>query len=101
MTEVEFRLETLVSTLRSTSPTASATRTTLTERTPESAAVVELCRVPHSIAEIAALARIPVGVAQVLVSDLVRAGFLVVHHSGMGPDLALMERVLRGLQHLR
>ncbi|MFI6867649.1 DUF742 domain-containing protein [Nocardia sp. NPDC050406] len=36
--------------------------------------VVRLCQQPHSIAEIGAALRVPVGVARVLVSDLVSAG---------------------------
>ncbi len=40
--------------------------------------VVRLCQRPHSIAEIAATLRVPVGVARVVVSDLVTAGHATV-----------------------
>ena len=65
--------------------------------------VVELCGVPRSIAEVAALSSIPVGVARVLVGDLAEQGLLTVH-STRGQtgdaDMALMERVLAGLRRL-
>ncbi|MFE3793501.1 DUF742 domain-containing protein [Nocardia tengchongensis] len=40
--------------------------------------VVRLCQRPHSIAEIGAALRVPIGVARVLVSDLVSAGHVSV-----------------------
>jgi hypothetical protein len=68
----------------------------------EHAAVVELCREPRSVAEVAALLAVPLGVARVLVGDLAGAGDVAVHRSvgTGGPDLALMERVLGGLRRL-
>lgn len=47
----------------------------------ESERVVRLCQQPHSIAEVGAALRIPVGVARVLVSDLVSAGHASVSRS--------------------
>jgi hypothetical protein len=41
--------------------------------------VAQLCQHPHSIAEIAAALHVPIGVARVLVSDLVTAGHASVH----------------------
>jgi hypothetical protein len=65
--------------------------------------VVDLCGVPRSIAEVAALVAIPVGVARVLVGDLADQGVLTVHDTrgqAGAADMALMERVLAGLRRL-
>ncbi len=66
--------------------------------------VVDLCGVPRSIAEVAALSSMPVGVARVLVGDLAAQGLLTVHHTrgpaGGPADMALMRRVLSGLRRL-
>lgn len=64
-----LRLETLV---RATPAALSAPLRFELER------VVRLCQHPHSIAEIGAALRVPVGVARVLVSDLVTAGHVSV-----------------------
>lgn len=63
---------------------------------------LELCREPRSVAEIAALLTLPLGVARVLLGDLVEAGSVIVHRTAeaSGPDLALMQRVLAGLRNL-
>ncbi|WP_236788466.1 DUF742 domain-containing protein [Amycolatopsis sp. GM8] len=67
--------------------------------------IVEECRSPRSVAEIAALLRVPVGVARVLISDAADAGLITVHKTASGSDnaeahLMLMERVLSGLRRL-
>lgn len=67
--------------------------------------IVEECRAPRSVAEIAALLRVPVGVARVLISDAADAGLITVHKTVSGSDNAeahfmLMERVLSGLRRL-
>jgi Protein of unknown function (DUF742) len=65
--------------------------------------VVDLCDVPRSIAEVAALTSVPVGVARVLVGDLAAQGLLTVHQTrdmGAPTDMALMQRVLAGLRNL-
>lgn len=67
-------------------------------------AVAELCRHPHSVAEIAAKLSIPIGVARVILSDMTEQGLISVHHT-LGDDdvaahLGLMERVLGGLRRL-
>ena len=67
-------------------------------------ATVDLAARPISIVEIGAALRVPVGVARVLVSDLVDAGYLEVHlppsasATGRGPDAAVLERLLEGLR---
>jgi hypothetical protein len=66
-------------------------------------ATVELAAEPISIVEIGARLGVPVGVARVLVSDLVNAGYLVVHlppsaTTGGGPAPEILERLLEGLR---
>jgi hypothetical protein len=66
--------------------------------------IAALCRQPRSVAEVAALLSIPLGVAKVLLGDMAAQGLLVVHEvagtDGQGPDLVLMERILSGLRRL-
>jgi len=64
---------------------------------------VELAVRPISIVEIGAALGVPVGVARVLVSDLVDAGHLAVHLppqtvAGGGPGPQILERLLEGLR---
>jgi hypothetical protein len=61
-----------------------------------------LCARPRSVAEVAALTGVPLGVARVLLGDMLVAGAISVHRTADagGPDLALMERVLSGLRRL-
>jgi hypothetical protein len=47
----------------------------------EQARIVEMCVEPKSVAEIAVELGVPLGVAMVLVGDLVAADRLLVHHS--------------------
>ncbi|SDM80876.1 Protein of unknown function [Lentzea albidocapillata subsp. violacea] len=66
--------------------------------------VVELCHAPRSVAEVAALMRLPLGVVKVLLGDMAERGLVDVHQTasagGGTPDLGLMERVLSGLRRL-
>jgi Protein of unknown function (DUF742) len=61
------------------------------------------CREPLSVAELAALVDLPLGVTRVLVGDLASHGMVTVHrapsHAG-APTVALLEQVLDGLQRL-
>jgi hypothetical protein len=70
----------------------------------EHRAVAELCEQTRSVAEVAALLKIPLGVARVLLGDMAGIGVVTVHQTasstGNMPDLALMERVLSGLRRL-
>jgi len=70
----------------------------------EHRAVAELCEQTRSVAEVAALLSIPLGVARVVVGDMVGLNLVTVHQTasstGDEPDLALMERVLSGLRRL-
>ncbi|QES48263.1 DUF742 domain-containing protein [Streptomyces venezuelae] len=73
------------------------------DRMPEMRAIVEVCRRMRTIAEIAALLQLPLGVVRVLVSDLADQGRIRVYGTGHGtgrPDRALLERVLSGLRRL-
>jgi uncharacterized protein DUF742 len=65
--------------------------------------IVSLCRNTQSIAEIAAMLGLHIGVARVLVADLAALGYLVVHRPGAKPsqDLGMIERVIRGLEAIR
>ncbi|MFG2788470.1 DUF742 domain-containing protein [Streptomyces sp. NPDC048419] len=72
---------------------------------PEMLAIVELCRRMRTVAEIAALLKMPLGVVRVLLSDLADQGKIRVYGTGTGhgtgrPDRALLERVLNGLRRL-
>ncbi|MFL6118698.1 DUF742 domain-containing protein [Actinophytocola sp.] len=67
--------------------------------------IVDMCLHPRSVAEIAALLSVPLGVARVLLGDLATAGLVVVHptpgSTGDGaPDLDFIRRVLVGLRNL-
>jgi hypothetical protein len=66
--------------------------------------VINLVARPRSVAEIAALLRLPLGVAKVLLGDMAERGLIDVHSTastdGAQPDLGLMERVLAGLRRL-
>ncbi|MFF5987636.1 DUF742 domain-containing protein [Prauserella flavalba] len=67
--------------------------------------VTQLCLRPRSVAEIAAHLSVPLGVARVLVSDLLGAGYVLVRDT-LGEDASwderhdLLERVLSGLRTL-
>jgi hypothetical protein len=91
----ELELEALVTT---TSRGISTTRLPNEQRS-----IVLLCRDLLSIAEVAARLRLPVEVIRTLVEDMADDGLVELHrpaHRDDRPDLALLERVLYGLQHL-
>ncbi len=76
---------------------------------PEQRTIVSLCERPLSLAEIAAHARLPLGVVRILVADLRDDGLVVTGQAlgdegpGAPPaptDVALLERVLHGLRSL-
>lgn len=69
----------------------------------EAQAILDLCQEPLSIAEISAHLKLPLQVVKVLVGDLVIDGRAATHGAAQSdgrPDLALLERVLDGLQSL-
>ncbi|MEM7274814.1 MAG: DUF742 domain-containing protein [Actinomycetota bacterium] len=93
--KIELSLETMIRT-EGGADTAGAVA--------EAAAIMKLCGTPQSVAEISAKLGLPLQVAKVLVGDLVVEGKVATHHgsarSDGRPDLALLERVLDGLQSL-
>ena len=70
----------------------------------EQGEILGRCVVPCSIAELAVHLHVPVGVARVLVGDLVRDGLLEVHQLDLEldalTDRVVLERVLAGLEAL-
>jgi len=68
----------------------------------EQARIVELCRRPVSVAEVAVELQVPLGVARVLVSDLNTGGMLTVHRAAVDtsgrPSTEILERLLAGLR---
>ena len=65
--------------------------------------IVELCRTTMSVAEIAAMLDLHIGVTRVLVADLVALGYVEVRRPDTAPeqDLSILERVIRGLEAIR
>ena len=64
--------------------------------------ILDLLTMPLSTAEISARLHLPLGVARVILGDLIDEGYVAVNsRSASGrPDLRLLERVLDGLQAL-
>ena len=70
---------------------------------PESISIYKLCRETRSLAEISAELGIPLGVTQVLVSDLAEQDLVYIHPTitGSSPsENQVLERALRGLERL-
>jgi Protein of unknown function (DUF742) len=71
---------------------------------PEYRDIAFLCREVRSVAEVAALIGVPLGVARVLIGDMAEMRLVTVHGGSREengpPDLALLERVLSGLRRL-
>jgi hypothetical protein len=72
--------------------------------TPEHTSVIELCSGTVSVAEIAARLAVPLGVARVIIADMVDLGLVEVMQTsatnGDERDPAFLRRVLSGLQRL-
>jgi hypothetical protein len=75
------------------------------ERSPkltvEQRAIIALCRDLLSVAEVSARLDLPLGVTRVLIGDMAAGGLVILHRPasvGDRPDLALLQRVLYGLQ---
>ncbi|GHJ35521.1 DUF742 domain-containing protein [Streptomyces sp. TS71-3] len=90
----DFEVETLVTAAEPISSTVTQPYST----------VLGLCREPRSVAEVAALLAMPLGVAVVLLGDMADEGLIIVHGASTGddgaPSPALMERVLIGLRQV-
>jgi hypothetical protein len=71
---------------------------------PEHNQVIEICQRSVSVAEIAARLRVPLGVARVIIADMVDLGLVEVLKTaaadGDERDPAFLRRVLSGLQRL-
>lgn len=95
--EVPLQIETLVQ-------TSELGLTTPEPLQAEYRSIADLCRATRSVAEVAALLAIPLGVSKVLVGDMASLGLVVVHADGATgdtpPTMGLMERVLSGLRNL-
>jgi hypothetical protein len=68
----------------------------------EQAHIVNLCRAPMSVAEVATELSVPIVVARVLVSDLLGEGLVQVHQTlltpGGQPTTEILERLIAGLR---
>ena len=70
---------------------------------PEHLAILELCVRPHSVAEISANLRLPLGVVRVLLGDLLDQGLIVVRKpaaTNQTPNEHVLKEVLYGLKAL-
>src|SRR5512142_1003626 len=65
--------------------------------------IVALCLQPTAIAEIAAQLNLHLGVARVIVGDLITSGYLSARRPevGLHRNVPIIERVIRGLQAIR
>ena len=70
----------------------------------EHQAIVRLCAEVRSVAEVAALLALPLGITRVLLTDTIDRGLVRAHgcpsQRGSRPDLGMLQRVLAGLQRL-
>ncbi len=90
----DLHLETLVSTTRDGIAYLARLRF-------EQARIIDLCRRPTSVAEVAAELKVPLGVARVLVSDLHADHLLTIHQPAAShgrPRTEILERLLSGLR---
>ncbi|MDP9847201.1 DUF742 domain-containing protein [Streptosporangium lutulentum] len=80
-----------------------ATRTSWRDLSPEHVSIMNTCHVPVSVAEVAAETGLPIGVIQVLLSDLRDAGLITVRPPTApvtAPRESLLRDVLAGLRAL-
>lgn len=72
----------------------------------EHARILELCRHPTALVEIAAELRLPITVVRILLGDLLDTGRITARHPRAAqsvaslPDSALLKEVLHGLRNL-
>jgi hypothetical protein len=94
---VDLQIETMVSTSEHGENIEAVTQA-------EHRSIAELCGEPRSVAEVATLLSVPLGVAKVLLGDMSNLGLVIVHKTATGgannAHLMLMERVLSGLRRL-
>jgi|SRR5215470_5440909 len=65
--------------------------------------IIELCRNTMSVAEVAAMLELHIGVTRVLVADLAELGYVIVRRPAakLPQDIDMLERVIRGLEAIR
>jgi hypothetical protein len=81
----------------------SATGADHTSFDPERRRILDLCRIPISVAEVAAIIGLPLGVVRVLLGDLLHENLLEVMTAtprGVVTDQGLLRKVLERLQAL-
>lgn len=66
----------------------------------EHAGILDVCRQPISVAEVAARIGVPLGVAQILVGDLADAGLVRVHEATPNATPALLLRMIDAVRAL-
>lgn len=83
--------------------TTTAGRSELPRLHFETRDIVALCEEPHAVAEVAVQLGMHLGVARVLVGDLVATGHLVVARPELDPAVRahIIERVIRGLDNIQ
>jgi Protein of unknown function (DUF742) len=92
-TQASLAIETVVTTVRAPGRGSALAS--------EHESIVTLCSTPSAIAEVSAHLRLPLGVARVLVSDLVESGWLSASQTaGDHPEIDLVERLISGLRAL-
>ncbi|MFD5537495.1 DUF742 domain-containing protein [Streptomyces sp. NPDC127079] len=72
---------------------------------PEHRTILDQCRTPVALAEVAAMLNLPVAVTKILVSDLISLGRVIARPPmpvgvGEGPDITLLQAVKDGLLRL-
>jgi Protein of unknown function (DUF742) len=92
-TKASLPIETVVTTRRELEPGSGFAT--------EQRAIVALCATPSAVAEVSAHLHLPLGVARVLVADLVDEGWLWASQTaGDHPEIDLVERLISGLRAL-
>ena len=71
---------------------------------PEHQAILDACQSPQSVAEVAAVLGLPLGVIKILLGDLVEQGIVhvqatITESSSKDERIELIERTLRGLRN--
>lgn len=66
----------------------------------EHARLLDACRTPVSVAEVAARVGVPLGVAQILIGDLAEAGLVHVHEARQVATPALLLRMIDAVRAL-
>lgn len=64
----------------------------------EQSQIMDLCREPKAIAEVAALLKLPLGVARVLIGDMVTDGLLVAAAPAKQFDDAFFDALIAGVE---